>query len=241
MNSFAPLVLFLIALVLNGCSTAPVATSPRPQEAEEMSGSAIGIEIRVLGPVGYSSTDADTVYFIRRCNHHFNCDEKPYVSHYAKDGRVYLLNPPVGDYEAVATSFTRTGVLSEPNVYITYLSTDAVRQTLVSVGKGQLIFAGSYVIGTSLGVCPGKADETQLSFAAQFEPNTPKCGYLQRNSGQPVWKDNLFVSGKADPASTAFYHYSGAIKEMDRDRTSEIDFLEKARADLENIGWRLPE
>lgn len=140
------------------------------------------------------------------------------------------MNVPPGDYAAVAAFYTKKAVPAAPaqpgfsvsvsmgrTSYTTYFPNELVEQTRVSVGKGQLVFAGSYVVSTSTGL--SEADPIQLHYAEVIAPGAAKSGIGHVFS----------FSGN--------YHYRGSIHESKRDDDAKSEFLLKAREDLAEGGW----
>lgn len=219
---------FLLVAVV-GCATAPVV--PR---VEDSGGSGIGIDVQLRFPISFFLTyDADVVYFARSCEVSEHCDKKLYASNYATDGRVYLLNAAPGVYEAVAAAYAWAGV-----AYIAYFPEDLIRQTRVRVEKGQFAYAGTYVIKLSLGLCQGKADETQLLYAEKMQPGTPKCKLTESMVNKLAKARYVFVGVGFLPYGYANEYRASAVT-ASRDDAHERAFLEKAKVDLASGGWRI--
>ncbi len=227
---------FLIPVLFTLLIAAGCATVPAVPKAENKSSSGIGIAIRLIGLLKIPTYDADVVYFAKACADQERCEETVYASNYAKDGRVYWLNAPPGDYVAIAASFA---VLNAPDTYITYFPKKLINLTRVNVEMGKFVYAGNYVFDTSIGVCPGDADETQVYYAERFEPGSPKCGLLKPTLSKIAKLQVIFVGSHAFPIGGHMYHYRGSIHEASRDDSHEKDFLMRAQGDIAEGGWRI--
>jgi hypothetical protein len=175
MSTSRPILLALLfSLLLSGCAT-PL---PVPKlEQQETSG--IGISVKIRTPIGWSTEEPHVVYFIKLDDKGDIQQRTVIPSNYAKDGRVYLLNVAPGDYAAVAAWYSKqmpSAVPVQPGFSVsfnpagaiaaggwsTYFPKELIEQTRVSVGKGQFVFAGSYVLNTSVF---GKEDPLQAHYA----------------------------------------------------------------------------
>jgi len=224
------LILFTV-LIAAGCATVPAVP-----KVENKSSSGIGVVVRLIGPLKFPTYDADVVYFARACADQEKCEATVYASSYAKDGRVYWLNVPPGDYVAIAASFS---VLNAPDTYITYFPKKLVNLTRVNVETGKFMYAGNYVLDTSIGICPSDADETQVYYAERFEPGSPKCGLLKTTMSKIAKAQVVFVGSHAFPIGGHMYHYRGSIHEASRDDSHEKGFLMRAQEDIAEGGWRI--
>lgn len=229
-------------LLLGGCAETPRIVEVPKVDAADASG--IGIEVKTIGGSSWSSApkEVSAVYFAKVCETKADCDGSLYPSNYAKEGRLYFLNTAMGDYEAVAAS-TVLGSGKDQSSFFTYFPVEMVRQSRVSVSKGKLAYAGSYVLTMSRGVCPNEADETQVFYAEKIEPGTAKCGLVNEIVGKisdKMRKGDFFVMlGQVYTTGGYTYHYRGSIKEAIHDQAHEDAFLAKARADLSSGGWHL--
>jgi len=183
-------------------------------------------------PITYK---ADAVYFARRCTPPEPCDSNIYISNYAKDGRLYWLDAPPGEYVAVATSFRQ---FADPNNYIVYFPEDVIQKTRVRVDKGSFNYLGDYTLDMFLGVCPDKADKSQLLYAELFAPNTPKCGFMNIIGSKLASTPVVFIGNQAYAAGGGDYHYRGTLRQFGRDSTLLHDFISSAGKDLEGKGWQ---
>lgn len=224
-----PYVLLTFLLALSAC-----ATTPAPIQANQDS-SGIGLSVKVVNsmivPITYK---ADAVYFAKRCAPPESCDSTIYISNYAKDGRIYWLDVPPGEYVAVATSFRQ---FADPNNYITYFPEEIIQKTVVRVEKGKFIYLGDYSFDMFLGICPDKADQSQVRYAELFAPNTAKCGFMNIVGSKLASTPVVFIGNQAYAAGGGDYHYRGTIRQFGRDNTLLNEFISNARKDLEGKGW----
>lgn len=227
MSARAGLLLLLFTL-LSGCASAPtVPVQARPES------SGVGLSVKVISsmivPVTYK---ADVVYFVRHCAP--LCDGNIYISNYAKEGRIYWLDAPPGEYVAVATSFR---LFADPNNYITYFPEEIIQKTRVRVEKGQFVYLGDFTLDMDLGLCPDKADASQLRYAEQFAPGTAKCGFLKIIGEKFASTPMIFIGNQAYAAGGGDYHYRGTIRLFERSDVLQSEFLAHARKDLQGKGW----
>ncbi len=224
------LCVFPVFLSLNGCTT--ISTVPF-RSAPDSSG--IGLSVKIINsmivPVTYN---ADVVYFSKRCEYAESCDPIIYISSYAKDGRMYWLDVPPGEYVAVAASFRQ---FADPNNYITYFPDQVIKKTTVRVEAAKFNYLGDYILDMSLGVCPDKADSSQLHYAEVFAPGVAKCGFLkiigERLASTPV----MFIGNQAYAVGGGDYHYRGEIRQAGWDEGLRNDFIARAKQDLKGKGW----
>lgn len=224
--------LALLVLLLGGCASQPV---PRPSDPQS---SALGVElkVRVSGLVTYR---ADTIFFIRACDGAgIGCEQPLIGSSYARDGRIYLLNAPPGDYRAVAAMFY-SGTPGDKSLYFAYFPEALSTATRVRLRPGTLAYAGSYVLATTYGVCPQTAEPDQLRYAELIEPGTAKCGLLASMLGKLSRGDYLFIGGTAYPLNGQTFHYRGGSFTKQPEPAGERAFREAARGDLGGAGWAL--
>jgi len=121
---------------------------------EQSKSSAIGISLEIEVPLGLgwlTSKTIETVYFIRVDNNQDVLQSSLIKSNYAKDGRVYLLNISSGKYMAVAYFYkSPSGEPGREVSYLVFFPKELVEQTYVTITKGQISFAGSYILSTSI-------------------------------------------------------------------------------------------
>jgi hypothetical protein len=219
---------FLFAL--SACATGPSAPI---QAGNESAG--VGLSVKVVNsmvvPITYK---ADAVYFAKHCVPSEPCDSNIYISNYAKDGRIYWLDAPPGEYAAVATSFRQ---FADPNNYITYFPEELIQKTVVRVEKGRFTYLGDFALDMFLGICPDKADKSQVRYAELFAPNTAKCGFMNIVGGKLASTPVVFIGNQFYAAGAGDYHYRGAIRQFGRDSTLMHEFISNARKDLEGKGW----
>lgn len=209
---------WLLAAILAGGACRSIPVAPANDDA-----SAVGIAVQIRAPIGFPTYSADTVYFQRRCPEARECDRQLHASNHATRGRLYWLNALPGDYVAVAASFT---VLGHPTLYVTYFPDELVRQTSVRISEGSFAYAGTYVLGTRIGICPAHADQTQVETARSLGMSLPGCGLV-----------DMFFGMLA--AGTTTYSYRGEIEIARHADADRAEFLERAQVDLAASGWRV--
>jgi hypothetical protein len=221
--------LMLWAIILAGCATTPEPQLPALQPDK----AAIGIAIQMRPPLPLGVFDTAGVYFAGA-----NDDGEPdlsklYATHLASGGRAYALSVPPGRYVAVAAIFKPALTGAQ---YIVYLPHDLVVESATQADAGRLTFAGRYLVDTTIGVCPGKADPLELRIAEAVSPGVPKCGLLLMAIHETLSNPVVVVGGSAFPL-TATYHYGGLSREAHRDDDSRRAFGQAAKADLRGTGW----
>lgn len=209
---------------------------------EQSEGSVIGISLETEVPFGLSwltSKSDEVVYFIR-------IDKNPNIlqpnlirSNYAKNGSIYLLNVLPGEYKAVAYSYhapTGASTGQKESVYLTFFSKELIEQTYVRVAKGQVSFAGNYILSTSL-MTPKtllrEADGAQVYYKKLMNPYSPSIF-------NPIERiKSLFddMSNRDENRVSATWDYRGSILKSERNKNAENKFLEKAKVDLAEGGW----
>lgn len=220
--SFASLT--AIAVALSGCVT-PL---PVPKlDAEKNSG--IGISVALRPPIPLFSQEPQIVYFVKLDNESELRQPVVIRSSYSKDGRVYLLNVPSGDYAAIAAFFYRPvpapmpGFPPPPHAlggrlgFVTYFPEEMVKQTRVRLERGQFAFAGNYVVDQSF--CCKNADPIQRHYAVVLSWRTTSD-----------WRD-------PERIYSIDMTYSGSIREAKRDAASAAFFFGRAKDDLAEGGW----
>ena len=167
--NYSLVVYVLFGALATGCVT-PV---PVPKmEHQEASG--IAISVKIKRPLGWPTDDAQQVYFIKVDGNAGIHSSTVIQSNFEKDGMVYLLNADPGDYSAVAAWHVGTAAPTAPTLpgfsitfnpaamgFTTYFPKDIVELTRVSVEKGQIACAGTYVLSTSVF---GDRDPTQSHY-----------------------------------------------------------------------------
>lgn len=219
----------LLSVFTAGCVTTPTVPNMKAQD-----GSGLGIAIKLRGPLGFPTYDAQIVYFVRLDAGRDLHPETVYVSNFAKDGRVYLLNAAPGEYAAIAASFTALG----PDLYLTYFPEDIAELTRVLVDSATFQYAGSYLVDMSIGLCEGEADETQLYFSERFAPGSPKCGLVKPLLHKVAKGPLVIIGSNVILSGASTYHYRGSLREVKRDNSDKNEFLIKAQEDLVEGGWR---
>ncbi len=221
-------------LLIAACSSTPLIPGP---ESNESAALGIAIKVRVSGLATYR---ADAVYFVRSCPAAEACAETLQASHFAKDGRAYLLNAQPGEYRAVAAAF-ESGVPGDNSVYFAYFPAALASATTTPLAAGEWAYAGSYTVFAAHGLCPEDAEPDQLRHAQLIEPDTPKCGVwkpLLHKLGQGHY---LYIGGKAYIVGSQTFHYRGTAHEPTQAPGGKADFLSRMRADLEGAGWKAPQ
>lgn len=222
--------LFVILCLSCGCVAHIDIPKPATQQA-----AGIGIEVKLRGPLGYPLYNADVVYFAKTDIADNATEEFIAQTNYANSGRVYFLNAPPGDYSAVAASFKTP--LSSDN-YITYFPQDLVRISKVSIKESHIYYAGSHILDMSIGICTDEADDAQLHYAALFDPNSKKCGFVVNIMDKIAKTPMLYTNNTLVPLDVGLtYHYRGSIYESANDTNSKIEFINNALNDLRNSEW----
>ena len=211
----------LSILLITGCASMPVPRMADPQA------SAIGIQIKTQAPIGIFSNKPDRIYFVKLDNEGDITQNQFAPSNFAKDGRIYLLNAEPGKYAAVAAFRSQAGSPFAPapqsgvsvsigrTGYTTYFSKELIEATKIDVGRGEVVFMGSYVVNQSVGL--EDAEPIQNHYAELIAPGSSKSGFGHLLSGD--------------------YHYRGMVSDSKRDSDARTEFFEKARDDLEEGGW----
>ncbi|MFV1985604.1 MAG: hypothetical protein ACC657_18805 [Thiohalomonadales bacterium] len=207
---------------------------------EQPDSSAIGISLEIEAPFGLdwlTRKSAEVVYFIRVDNNQSILQPSIIRSNYAKDGRVYLLNVLPGKYMAVAYFYeVPTGSSNGPKStrYLVFFSRELVKKTYVSISKGQVAFAGNYILSTSLiGPRLIGVDYVQRHYKNMMSPNLPSVF-------NPVERTNrLFddLSNNDENRVYASYEYRGLILKSERNYDAKNKFMKKASEDLYKGGW----
>lgn len=213
----------LPVLLVVGCASMPVPRLEDPQT------SAIGIEVETQAPVGIFRNKPDRIFFVRIDGEGDITQNQIIPSNFARDGRIYLLNAKPGKYAAVAAFRSQAGAPFAPapqsgvsvsvsvgkTGYTTYFAKELIEATKVDVGRGEVVFMGSYVVRQSVGL--RDAEPIQNHYAELLAPGSSKSGIGHLLSGD--------------------YHYRGAVNEVKRDSDARTEFLRKAKDDLAEGGW----
>lgn len=194
----------LTTLLAAGCAVMPVPKMADPQT------SAIGIQIKILAPIGIFSNKPDRIYFVKLDNEDDITQNQVIPSNFTKDGRIYFLNAGPGKYAAVAAF--RSQSVGKSN-FITYFSKELIEATKVDVGRGEVAFMGSYVVQSGNRKYPEPIQNHYSELLAH--------GSSKRIFGQ-LWRN---------------YHYLGTINEAKRDSDVRTEFIKRARDDLAEGGW----
>lgn len=220
------------ALSLVGCAST-VSPIPPPKDSDS-AGLVIDLKVRVSGLATYR---ADVVYFVKSCSDvPSRCDDHLITSNYAKEGRVYLLNVPPGEYHAVAAAF-ESGVFGDTSLYFAYFPSSLVNESSLQVVPRRLVYGGIYLVSASLGVCPESAESSQLKYAEMIEPGTPKCGFFRTLMHKLGSSDYMFVGGKAYSVGKQTYHYHGTTYEKQKVQGGELGSFGAVLNDLVGTGW----
>lgn len=217
----------LIIIALSACASLP---PPKPLEPES---AAIGISLKLQGPIKLFKNEAARVFFVK-----VDRKDNPYnktqliSSNYVKGNQVYLLNAKPGQYAAVAAFYDKDSPLFPPSSpsggvsvsvtysrktqYTTYFSKEIIENTLVEAKPGTMTFMGDYVVDMSLRF--KDADDAQLHYYRLIAPNEEnKNAFLSLISGD--------------------HHYRGSPHEMNHDKQAEIRFLTHAIETFGGSGW----
>jgi len=157
----------------------------------------------------------------------------------ADGGRLLMLGAVPGTYAAVAAAYRKstshgpipvaTGhpsrnvtvtvgfdPFASEDVFRTYFSREIIESTLVAVGPDTFSYVGQLTVKQSTGIAKG--DEVQRRFQEVLEGSSAKqSGFLRGMTGT--------------------YSYRGSLREFQRDRESEDQFLEKAAKRLRKTEW----
>lgn len=193
-------------------------------------GTTIVLEVKVRGPMGFPTYDADTVFFVRRCAADAGCDGTLIPSRFARKGRAYLVDVAPGQYVAVAAMFQVLGAADQYLVYFPQSIIDATDSE--AAAGGGIIAAGSYVLGMSPSLCPDTAEPQQLAYAEMVEPDTKKCGFAKIVMDKVARSGPIIVGGIAIPTNALLYHNRGTAKESHREPAALERLKQMAAADL---------
>lgn len=213
----------IIAALLTGCAT----TQPIPAISQPKS-AGMAIDVTLKAPIGIFSNKPDQIYFARIDGENGILQQQIIRSNYSIESRSYLLNARPGTYVAVAAFFSKAGVPAGPAApglsfsvttgrrgYTTYFSKELVEQSKVLVQENDLVFMGSYIVDTSLGL--DGADEVQTHYK------------------------NVIAPGEATGVLAATFsgasHFRGALRERKLDEQTCNEFFQKSRDDLADSGW----
>ncbi len=205
-----------------------------PGPAIAPSTAVIGMEVKIRGPLSFPTYSADIVYFVRKCDGEDDCNGALIPSTFAKKGRAYLVGAKPGNYVAVAALFQ---VLNTQDRYVAYFPTAMIDATATQVSEGDARhLVGSFVLGTSIGLCRESAEPQQLDYAELIDPGSVKCGMAGTVMDKIARSNPVIVGGIAVPTGGPVYHYRGLAKEAHRG-PADLERLEGlAEADL--AGYR---
>lgn len=221
-------VFILAVLTLSGCATSPPITTPPSVEREDSSGIGMAVELRL--PLSSSNYSADQLFFIRLDESSTDLSNQVITSNFAKDGRVYLLNVPPGQYAVVAASFKSS------DVFIAYFPQSLIDQTRIIVGKREISIGGRFVVDMSLNICPNEADESQIHYAEILDPGSPKCGFFKQML-HAILTNGQYIAGNVYLRGGLTRNYRGSLLEVIRNDTEQLKLQERAKEDLAGTGW----
>ena len=219
--SLRVLVILVALSTAVACATTP---PPSPFDAES---SIIGIRVKVRA-FKLFSTAAERVYFVRLDER----AEEVVPSNYAGGGYIYLVNAAPGRYAAVAAANSRQTNRSSGPVALgpvtlstssttisqdtTYLPTELIEKTAVTVGPGIAAFMGDLVVDRS-GL--QGADESQLH-------------YLRLVTPDDEGRDSLMATFVGMDRS-----YKGTGHKLDQSAEARQKFLKRSRKLMADTGW----
>ena len=221
--------LLLCMFTIVDCSTiSSYSTGPPPRRlAPERS--IIAIEIIERGAIRFVKSFPDKVYFVRMNEEGDLLTQEDIIPSNSKQGDyVYLVNARPGRYAAVAT-WKRVEVRTMPppestappdtsrSIYRTFFSKDLVTATEVIVPPSTLIYMGRIEVDLSSGMSDG--DEVQRHFLKLLSP-TGNLGFIER-----------MLTGNSD------YINKGTLREIRRNRETELEFLKDAIERFEVTDW----
>ena len=209
-HAFASMV--VIAVILTGCAT----TQPIPEISQPKS-AGLAIDVILKYPISVFSNKPDQIYFAKIDDQGGILQQQIIRSNYSKDSRFYLLNASPGTYVAVAAFFSQPGW--SPGMrsrgYTTYFPKELVEQSKVIVRENDLIFVGSYVVDTSVGL--DGADDVQTHYKNVIAPGEATSMLAMAFGGSVHWR--------------------GTLREREIDDQTRNEFLQKAKEDLADSGW----
>jgi hypothetical protein len=229
------LIALFVSMFVAACASRAIGPVPN---AENPDSAGIGLAVELRAPLGWPTYFAQTAYFARVDGTAVPHSTEVIASNYARDGRIYLLNVPPGDYAVVAVDFTVQVLNDPPSFYTTYLDRNLMELTRVSVAKGKFSFAGRYLVDMSSNVCEGEADDIQLHYVEVISPGSARCGLLRQLS-RALGSSRATVIGKRAylVGGPGHYHYRGSVLEAKRDDAERQRFLDQATSDLLEGKW----
>lgn len=151
--------------------------------AENKDSSVIGISIRTV-TLKIVRSKPEVVYFVKLDEKdEDNLGNKIIPSNFTRGGYAYLINARPGRYAAVASFFTQT-----ENSYNTFYDANIIKNAIIDVGPGQLVYAGELEIENQMKNLyqniEQNGDRAQLHYynlLKTFMYGTNYCGILIKN------------------------------------------------------------
>ena len=216
MNKDLAILLWLSVFGLSACAGVP------PPEPLNSQSTCLGISVKLKAPIGLFSSHADRVYFVRVDKEEdLSTSSQVIPSNYVKGDYVYLLNAAPGRYASVASFRKVTTQQGGTTTYTTFLPEELIGHTQTVVVSGAMAFMGDYILDTSVGL--NEADNAQLHYFHVMAPNA------LLGTGVVASMLSVMASGEA--------FYKGTLKEEQRDRQAEMNFLATALESFKGTGW----
>lgn len=206
---------------LSGCVSLP------PAAPENSMGSILAVSISIKQPIPVFESHIRSVYFVKIEQGGDIINQKNIIkSNYYNGDCIYLLNARPGRYAAVAAfekDFPESGSQREAGGRASsynsfYFSSEIIRLSEIEVMPGEISYMGSFTLRKPWSLSFTNADEAQLRFRRRLQPDFADSE-----------KENSFLKltfgtlcGSAD------YSVAVSSKELKKDLTSELDFLNKS-------------
>ena len=185
----------VVAAVLAGCATAqPIPSLSSPDSA------GLVVDITQRAPVRIFTFSPVRVYFARIDGEGGLLQQRIFRSNYVTGGRAYLLNVPPGTYVFVgAYCVTRVA-------FTTSYSKDLVEQSKVTVGVGDLVVMGRYVVDQGW---PDRTDDVETHYRSVMlsmmsSPGIQYRGTLHEFKEDPRTRLDIVRHAKEDLAGSGW-------------------------------------
>jgi len=200
------------------------------QDLPDMQKGSIAVSLRAWSPLGAKRLEAAEVFFVRidADNDAYAAPEIITSNHEGKDGRVYLLNVEPGRY-AVVGYRTRGGnpLLPADKQWI-FAEKNLIDLTTVTVGPGQIAFAGEFVTGGTIWRSKSEdldkenayaADDAQVHYLTMMFPEAEEKSTFSRIYGKnPVYLGTNLPTrspGRVAQAEEEFWKAARKDKDLD--------------------------
>lgn len=225
-----------LLLLLTGCAGIPDAPIPQAQSDT----GAIGFQATFRAPLGAPAYEAKGLYLAEVRDGRTAPEDRVIAAAVARDGRVYALGIPPGDYAVFAVLTRAPGILDDGSVYVAFLGEPDIARTVTTVNAGGFVFAGAIDVDTDLFVCPENSDPTQQRLSKLLFPDRPLCGWMAMIMGAA--REGVVIGGQVYPTGAIVYPYRGRLRSLGLDEETRVRFLRNAATDLSGTGWaeRLP-